>query len=118
MLEERPFKDACVFPCNENDKKKGVTKKAGAVVEEENRLSFVDMCDDVILDAFTSMCLQVEIQIQDAYISIPIISIDYRFGHGFGNVIDDEDLPDLETPTECKDADIVCSNGKQAVPAR
>ena len=31
MLEERPFKDACVFPCNENDKKKGVTKKAGAV---------------------------------------------------------------------------------------
>jgi len=60
----------------------------------------------------------VEIQIQDAYISIPIISIDYRFGHGFGNVIDDEDLPDLETPTECEDADIVCSNGKQAVPTR
>jgi hypothetical protein len=107
MEDKCRMKDPSKMPayfCATNAKKKGVT------------LSFVDMCDDVILDAFASICLQVDIQ--DAYISIPIVSIDYRFGHGFGNVIDDEDLPDLETPTEYEDADTVCSNGKQAVPAR
>jgi hypothetical protein len=48
------------------------TKKAGAAVEEEHLLSFVNMCDNV--------CMQVDIE--EAYVSAPIVSIDY----GFGNV--------------------------------
>ena len=71
------------------------------MVEEENLLTFVDMYDDVILDISASICMQVDIQ--DAYVSIPIVSIDY----GFGNVNDDEDLLDLETPTECEDKEKV-----------
>ena len=63
------------------------------------------MCDGIILDAVASMCMQVDIQ--DVYISNLIVSVDYGFGHGFGNVIDDEDLQDLETPTECEDEDEV-----------
>ncbi len=47
------------------------------------------MCDGV--------CMQVDIE--KAYVSAPIVSIDY----GFGNVTDDEDIPDLETPIECED---------------
>ncbi len=34
------------------------TKKAGAAVEEEHLLSFVDMCDDVILDTGASICIK------------------------------------------------------------
>ncbi len=48
------------------------TKKAGAAVEEEHLLLFADMCDDI--------CMQVDIK--KAYVSAPIVSIDY----GFGNV--------------------------------
>ncbi len=54
------------------------------------------MCDDVILDTGASICMQVDIQ--EAYVLTPIVPIDY----GFGNMIDDEDLPNLETPTECE----------------
>ena len=55
------------------------TEKAGAVVEEVHLLSFVD--------------------INEAYLSATIISIDY----GFGNVTDEDDIPDLEAPTEYED---------------
>ncbi len=78
------------------DKKKSTTKKAGAAVKEEHFLSIMDMCDNVILDTGTSMCMQVNIQ--DAHVSIPIGSIDY----GFKNVIGDE-----ETTAECEDEEEV-----------
>ena len=53
------------------------------------------MSDDVILDTGASISMQVDIQ--EAYVMSHIVSIDY----GFKNVINNEDLPDLETPTEC-----------------
>ncbi len=81
-------------PLQSPEKYKGKkTKKAGAAVEEEHLLSFVYMCDYV--------CMQVDIE--EAYILAPIVSIDY----GLGNVTDDEDIPELETPTECEDEEEV-----------
>ena len=59
------------------------TEKAGAAVEEEHLLSLVD--------------------IDEAYLSATIISTDY----GFGNVTDEDDIPDLEDPTECEDKEKV-----------
>jgi hypothetical protein len=71
------------------------------VVEEEHLLLFVDMCDNVILDTGASICIQVDIQ--DTYVSAPIMSIHY----GFPNLTDDEDHPDLETTTECEEEEKV-----------
>ncbi len=79
------------------DKKK-ITEKAGAAVEEEHLLLFVDMCDDLILDTGASICIQLDIQ--DAYISTQITSIDY----GFTNVTDDEEhlYLEIETTSKCE----------------
>jgi hypothetical protein len=85
VFKERSF-------ANARDKGKKI-KKAGALVEEELLLSFVDMCDYV--------CMQVDIE--EAYVLAPIVSIDY----GFKNVTDDKDIPKLETPTECEDKEEV-----------
>jgi hypothetical protein len=64
-------------------------KKAGVAVEEEHLLSFIDVCDEnVILDTGASICMQVDIQ--EAYLSTIIISIDYEFR----NVTDEDDIPD------------------------
>ena len=55
-------------PLQSPEKYKGKkTKKAGAAVEEEHLLSFVYMCDYI--------CMQVDIE--EAYILAPIVSIDY-----------------------------------------
>ncbi len=71
------------------------TEKAGAAVEEEHLLSFVD--------------------IDEAYLSATIISTDY----GFGNVTDEDDIPDLEAPTECEDEEKLSeSNASCASEAR
>jgi hypothetical protein len=71
-------------------------------VEEEHLLSFIDVCDkNVILDTGASICMQVDIQ--EAYLSTTIISIDYEFG----NVTDEDDILDLEAPTECEDEEKV-----------
>ena len=43
------------------------TKKVGATIEEEHLLLFVDMCDNI--------CMQVDIK--EAYVLAPIVSIDY-----------------------------------------
>jgi hypothetical protein len=67
------------------------------VVEEDHLLLFLDTYDDVILNTGASICMQVDIQ--KAYVSAPIVSIDY----GFRTVNDDEVILDLETPTECED---------------
>ena len=56
-------------------------------------LSNVDVCDDVNIFCF---------DIEDVYVFAPITSIE----NGFGNVTDHEDIPDLETPTECEDEDV------------
>jgi hypothetical protein len=69
------------------------TKKAGAAVEEEHLLSIVDICDDVSI---------VQVDIEAAYLSAPITSIDY----GIGNVTDYDDIPDLETPTKSDDEEV------------
>jgi hypothetical protein len=82
------------------DKKKS-TEIAGAAVEEGHLLSFANMCDNVSLDTGASICIQVEIQ--DAYVSTPIMSIDYRFI----NVTDDKVHPDFKTITECEDEEKV-----------
>ena len=68
--------------------KRKKTKKAGAAVKEEHLLSFVDMYDNVILD--TSACICIQVDIQEAYVSVNITSIDY----GFGNVTDEYNIPD------------------------
>ncbi len=73
MLEERSFTNASEIQRQE-------TKKAGAVVEEEHLLSSVDMCDNI--------CMQVDIK--EAYVSAPIVSIEY----GFRSMTDDEDILD------------------------
>jgi hypothetical protein len=44
-----------------------------------------------------------QVDIQEAYLSTTIISIDYEFG----NVTDEDDILDLEAPTECKDEEKV-----------
>jgi hypothetical protein len=44
-----------------------------------------------------------QVDIEEAYVLAPIVSIDY----GYGNVTDDEDILDLETPTECEDKEEV-----------
>ena len=49
-----------------------------------------------------SICVTT-VGIEEAYVSAPIVSIDY----GLGNVTDDEDIPELETPTECEDKEEV-----------
>ena len=77
------------------------TKKAGAAVEEEHLLSFVDTYDCIILNTGASICMQVNTQ--EAHVSAPIVSIDY----GLQCVNDDEDMPDLETPKECEDKEKV-----------
>ncbi len=79
------------------------TKKLGAAVEEEHLLLFVDICDYV--------CMQVDIE--EAYVSAPIVSIDY----GFENVTDDEDIPEVETPQNVR-TKRKCPSGKQAVQAK
>jgi hypothetical protein len=82
------------------DKKKS-TEKAGAAVEEEHLLLFVDMCDDIILDTCASFCIQVDIQV--AYVLTPMMSINY----GFANEIDNGDHPDFKTTAECEDKEKV-----------
>ena len=69
------------------------TEKAGAAVEEEHLLSLVDI-DEAYLSATMSF-----VDIDEAYLSATIISTDY----GFGNVTDEDDIPDLEAPTEYED---------------
>jgi hypothetical protein len=78
--------------CLRNSKAR-IPKNLGAAVEEEHLLSFVDMCDNV--------CMQVDIE--EAYVLAPIVSIDY----GFGDLTDDEHILDLETPTECENKEEV-----------
>jgi hypothetical protein len=57
-------------PLQTPEKYKGKkTEKAGAAIEEEHLLLFVDMCDYV--------CMQVDIE--EAYILAPLVSIDYGF---------------------------------------
>jgi hypothetical protein len=75
-------------------------EKAGAAVEDELLLSFIDVCDDnvVILDTGASVCMQMNIQ--EAYL---FATIDY----GFGNVTDEDDITNLEAPTECEDKEKV-----------
>jgi hypothetical protein len=76
------------------------TEKAGAAVEEEHLLSFIDVCDDnIILDTGASM-MYMQVDIQEAYC---FATIDY----GIGNVTDEDDIPDLEAPKECEDEDKV-----------
>ena len=77
------------------------TEKAGVAVEEEHLLSFIDVCDDnVILDTGASM-MYIQVDIQEAY---RFATIDY----GFGNLTDEDDVPDLEAPTECEDEEKLC----------
>ena len=72
-------------------------EKAGAAVEEEHLLSFVDI-DEAFLSATMSFA-----DIDEAYLSATIISTDY----GFGNVTDEDGIPHLEAPTECEDEEKV-----------
>jgi hypothetical protein len=58
-----------------------------------------------------------QVDIEEAYVSVPIVSIDngcrnvyyssLNFGHLRGVWKNDENIPDLETPTECKDEEEV-----------
>ena len=66
-------------------------EKAGAVVEEEVLLSCIDVCDSY---------MQVDIQDANCFATI---DGDYRFG----NVTDEDDIPELEAPTECEDEEKV-----------
>jgi len=68
------------------------TEKAGAAVEEEVLLSCIDVCDSYM------HC----VDIQDAH-CFATIDGDYRFG----NVTDEDDIPELEAPTECEDEETV-----------
>jgi len=67
------------------------TEKAGAVAEEEVLLLCIDVCYSYM-----------QVDIQDAY-HFATIDSDYRFG----NVTDEDDIPDLEAPTECEDEEKV-----------
>ncbi len=79
------------------------TEKAGAAVEEEILLSCIDVCDDnIILDTCASMMYMQYVDIQDAY-RFATIDGDCRFG----NVTDEDDIPELEAPTECEDKETV-----------
>ncbi len=69
-------------------------KKAGVVVEEEHLLSFIDVCDDNN---------NIFVDIQEAYLLATTIPMNY----GFGDVTDEDDIPDLEAPTECEDEEKV-----------
>ena len=64
----------------------------------------MDICDDVSI-----FCLDIE----EVYVFAPITSID----NGFGNVTDHEDIPELETPTECDDEDMSKSKASCASKA-
>jgi len=66
------------------------TEKAGAAVEEEVLLSCIDVCDS---------CMQVNIQEACHFATID----DNRFR----NVTDEDDILDLEAPTECEDKENV-----------
>jgi hypothetical protein len=69
---------------------------------KKNIFCHSSMCDEnVILDTGASICMQVDIQ--EAYLSTTIISIDYEFR----NVTDEDDIPDLEAPTKCEDEEKV-----------
>ena len=70
------------------------TEKAGAAVEEEHLLSMVDTCNEVSI-----FCVDIEAD----YVLAPITSID----NGFGNVTEEDDIPDLEAPTKCEDEEKV-----------
>ena len=70
------------------------TEKAGAAVEEEHLLSMVDTCNEVSI-----FCVDIEAD----YVLAPITSID----NGFGNVTEEDDIPDLEAPTKCEDKEKV-----------
>jgi hypothetical protein len=83
VLEERSFANAWENQ-TKRDKKKSA-EKAGAGVEEEHLLLFVDMCDNIIFDTGAFFCIQMDIQ--DAYVSTPIVTIDC----GFANKTDDKD---------------------------
>ena len=76
-------------PLQMSEKFKGKkTEKAGAAVEEEHLLSFINVCDNnVILDTGASM-MYMQVDIQEAY---RFATINY----GFGNVTDKDDIPDL-----------------------
>ena len=80
------------------------TEKAGAAVEEEVLLSCIDVYDhdNIILDSGASMMCMQCVDIQDAY-RFATIDGDYRFG----NVTDEDDIPELEAPTECEDEETV-----------
>ena len=61
------------------------------------------MCDDnIILDTGASMMYMQCVDIQDAY-HFTTIDGDYRFG----NVTDEDDIPELEALTECEDKETV-----------
>jgi len=62
------------------------TEKAGAAVQEEVLLSCIDVCDSYM------QC----VDIQDAYRFTTIEGVSR-----FGNVTDEDDIPELEAPTEC-----------------
>jgi hypothetical protein len=82
------------------EKFKKKAEKAGAAVEEEVLLSHIDVCDDnIILDTGASM-MYMQVDIQEAYL---LATID----DGFENVTDEDDIPELETPTECEDEEEV-----------
>ena len=66
------------------------TEKEGAAVEVEHLLSTINICDDIS---------NMQVNIEVAYVSAPIVSID----NGFGNVNDYGDILGSETPTECDD---------------
>ena len=66
------------------------TEKAGAVMEEEHLLSFINVCDsNVILDTGASICMQIDIQ--EAYLSA---TIDFEFG----NLTGKDDTPTERLP--------------------
>jgi hypothetical protein len=94
LLEETSFSNAHEIQRQE-------TEKAGAAVEEEHLLLlFINVCDNnIILDTGASM-MYMQVDIQEAY---HFTTIDY----GFGNVIDEDDIPDLEAPTKCEDKEKV-----------
>jgi hypothetical protein len=58
---------------------------------EKAGVSYIDVCDSYM-----------QVDIQDAY-HFATIDGDYRFG----NVTDEDDIPELETPTECEDEEKV-----------
>jgi hypothetical protein len=84
VIEEESYTNACTYPSCTRQREK-YDKENWSFSQRRISLSIVDMCDGVILDTEASMCKQVNIQ--DAYVSIPIVSVDYEFK----NVIGDEE---------------------------